>query len=149
MKSNENGNKRQVTLTAQVPEDTNVYQFTTSKKHLKGKPPYVRIFSGMTRTMAKDKDFNLTDLRVFLALLDHTEYENTIDVSQQALADDLKIPRPEVSKSLKKLVTKGYIEIFDQRGRQNIYRLNPHVAFKTRSKNLEDLCQEFAPVERL
>ena len=47
-----------------------------------------------------------------------------IDTSQSKLSEELEIAQQEISKSLKKLVDKGFIEIFAQRGRQNVYKLN-------------------------
>lgn len=143
---NKKSENRNIQFVAEnVPEDAAIYQFTAYQKHLRGKPAYLRLFTGMTFKMAADKDFNLTDHRVFLGLLAYTDFENVIDVTQQTLAEGLSIPKPDLSRSIKKLISKGYIEIFDTKGRQNIYRLNPYVAFKSRGKNLEALQDEFEP----
>jgi predicted transcriptional regulator len=140
--------KRDIQFTAEnVPKDATVNIFTAYTKHLKGKPAYLRFFTEMAFKMAADKDFTLTDLRVFLGLLNYTDFENVIDISQQALAGDLSIDRPDLSRSIKKLISKGYIQLFATKGKQNVYRLNPYVAFKSKGKNLEALQAEFEPIE--
>ena len=81
------------------------------------------------------------DLRVFLAILANLGYENTLNISQQQLADQLHIDRSATGKSIKKLISKGYLQVIDTVGRQNIYQFNPNVAFRSRAKNLKDLKQ--------
>jgi DNA-binding MarR family transcriptional regulator len=61
-------------------------------------------------------------------------------VDQKELSEGLGIVQPEVSKSIKKLIESGYLKIVDKNGRQNIYQLNPHLAFKSRAKNYRLLC---------
>ena len=62
-----------------------------------------------------------------------------MSISQQELSSQLAIHRSDVAKSIKKLISKGYLEIVDTVGRQNIYMFNPSVAFKSRAKNLKEL----------
>ncbi len=66
-------------------------------------------------------------------------FENILNISQQELSNQLEIHRPAIAKSIKKLISKGYLEIIDTVGRQNIYMFNPSVAFKSRAKNLKEL----------
>ncbi len=89
--------------------------------------------------LAVDKDFSGNDLRVFLAVLANLGFENVLSISQQELSSQLGIHRSDVAKSIKKLISKGYLEIIDTVGRQNIYMFNPSVAFKSRAKNLKEL----------
>ena len=129
------------------PEDSVVNVFTKPGKHLKN--DYARCFLNEMVTLAVDRDFTGTDLRVLLAIIGNLGYDNTINISQGQLGQELNIKRQEVTKSVGKLVSKGYLQVIDKVGRQNIYQFNPHIAFRSRAKNYKDLCrawqQETAP----
>jgi hypothetical protein len=102
--------------------------------------PHVRVFSEGLSRLAMNKDLNGTDIRVLLFILSIMEYENLLNTTQKALSEGLGIVQQEVSKSIKKLIEGGYLKIVDKNGRQNIYQLNPHLAFKSRAKNYRLLC---------
>ncbi len=129
------------------PEDSVVNVFTKPGKHLKN--DYARCFLNEMVALAVDRDFTGTDLRVLLAIIGNLGYDNTINISQGQLGQELNIKRQEVTKSVGKLVSKGYLQVIDKVGRQNIYQFNPHIAFRSRAKNYKDLCrawqQETAP----
>lgn len=124
-------------LEVYYPEDSVVNIFAKPGKYLKDS--YARYFMNEMLGLAIDKDFSGNDLRVFLGILANLGYENTLNISQQELADQLSIDRSATGKSIKKLISKGYLEIVDTVGRQNVYMLNPNVAFKSRAKNLKEL----------
>ena len=124
-------------LEVYYPEDSVVNVFAEPKKYLKG--DYARHFSSEMLGLAVDKDLSGNDLRVFLAILANLGFENILNISQQELSDQLEIHRPAIAKSIKKLISKGYLEIIDTVGRQNIYMFNPNVAFKSKAKNLKEL----------
>ena len=126
-------------LEVYYPEDSVVNIFAKPGKYLKDS--YARYFMNEMLGLAIDKDFSGNDLRVFLAILANLGYENTLNISQQQLADQLSIDRSATGKSIKKLISKGYLQITDTVGRQNIYQFNPNVAFRSRAKNLKDLKQ--------
>lgn len=119
------------------PEDSVVNVFAEPKRYLKN--DYARHFSSEMLCLAVDKDLSGNDLRVLLAILANLGFENIVNISQQKLSEQLKINRPAVARSIKKLILKGYLEIIDTVGRQNIYMFNPSVAFKSRAKNLKEL----------
>lgn len=124
-------------LEVYYPEDSVVNIFNQPTKYLKD--DYARYFSSEMLGLAVDKDFSGNDLRVFLAILANLGFDNVLNISQQELSNQLEIHRSDIAKSIKKLVSKGYLEITDTVGRQNIYMFNPSVAFKSRAKNLKDL----------
>ncbi len=120
-------------------EDSVVNIFAKPGKYLKN--DYARYFMSEILSLAMDKDFSGNDLRVFLAMLANLNYDNTLNISQQKLADQLNIDRSATGKSIKKLISKGYLQIIDKIGRQNVYQFNPHIAFRSRAKNYKDLCR--------
>ncbi len=92
--------------------------------------------------LAVDRDFNGTDLRILLAILSNLGYENILNISQKDLGEKIGIKQTESAKSIKKLISKGYLQIVGKAGgRQNVYQFNPHVAFRSRAKNYKDLCR--------
>ncbi len=121
------------------PEDLMVNVFAQPGKYLKN--DYARYFINEMLGLAVDKDFSGNDLRVFLAILANLGYENNLNISQQKIAEMLNIDRSHVTRAVKKLVSKGYLQVIKTIGRQNIYQFNPHIAFRSRAKNYKELCR--------
>ena len=121
------------------PEDSVVNVFAKPKKHLND--DYARCFLNEMLGLAVDRDLTGTDLRVLLAIIGNLGYDNTINISQGQLGQEINIKRQEVTKSIRKFVSKGYLQITSQIGRQNIYQFNPHIVFRSRAKNYKDLCR--------
>ncbi len=119
------------------PEDSVINVFEKPNKYLKDQ--YARCFLDEMADIATDKTLTGTDYRVLLAIISNLEYNNKINVSQSELSLKLNIKRPEVTKSIKKLISKHYLQVVDTIGRRNVYMLNPSVAFKSRAKNLKEL----------
>lgn len=105
--------------------------------------PHIRTFSEGLVRLATDKDLTLTDKNVLLYIAGIIDYENILDISQAQLAKDIGIVRQEVTKSIKKLCELDYLRIIGKVGRQNIYKLSPYFAFKSRAKNYKMLCNEW------
>ena len=128
---------RRVKLEITCPNDINLNVFTQPKRYLKNK--YIRFFQDDMISTANDRDFNGTDLRVLLTALGNLDYDNKLIISHAKLGEQIEIKQQEITKSFKKLVNKGYIEVIDTIGRQNIYMFNPSIALKSKAKNLKDL----------
>ena len=125
-----------------VPEGTNVFTRLHIPKYLT-EMEHVRIFTDGLLQIALDPDLSGEDIRVLLGCIGNMEYENFLDKPQGELASILGMKQPNVSRSLKKLVERDYIRIIGKAGRQNIYRINPLIAFKSRAKNLSQLVQDW------
>ncbi len=124
-------------IEVRYPNDTVVNVYPKPPKYLKD--DYVRCFSDEALGLAVDRQLSGTDFRVLLAIIGNLGYENILNVSQQELERQLNICQADISKSIKKLASKGYLQVIDTIGRRNIYMLNPNVAFKSRAKNLKEL----------
>ena len=127
-------------------KDTVVNVYPKPPKYLKD--DHVRCFSDEALGLAVDKQFSGTDFRVLLAIIGNLGYENIVNISQQELEKQLNISQANISKSIKKLVSKGYLQVIDTIGRRNIYMLNPNVAFRSRAKNFKELKQAWDIVTR-
>ena len=119
------------------PDDALINISTIPNKYLK--LPYIRSFQEEMVSLAVDRGFNGTDLRVFLVIIGNLGYENILSLTQKEIGDQVGIQPVEVTKSIKKLVNKGYLQVLTKIGRQNIYMFNPSVTFKSRAKNLKEL----------
>ncbi len=119
------------------PEDTVLNVFPKPQRYLKNS--HVRCFSNEAMALGIDKDLSGNDLRVFLIIIANLDYDNIINISQSQLAEQSGISQQNISKSITKLIFKGYLQIIGKIGRRNIYMLNPNVVFKSRAKNLKEL----------
>ncbi len=119
------------------PKEAVLNIFTAPQKHLKN--PYARIFLSEITALAKDREISHTDFRVLMSIIGHLDYNNIVNVSQKDLGIELNIKQPNIAKSIKNLINKGYLEVIDTIGRRNVYMFNPSVAFKSRAQNLKEL----------
>jgi hypothetical protein len=125
-----------------VPEGCMAKTVVTPIKMLT-EDPHIRIFNDGLSRLAMDKELNFTDVRVLLFITSIIDYENFLNVTQRELSEAMGIVQQEISKSIKKLIKGGYLKIIGTVGRQNIYRLDPHFAFKSRAKNLANLRRDW------
>ena len=126
-------------IEVRYPKDAVVNIYPKPIKYLKD--AYARCFLDEALGLAVDKDLSGTDLRVLLAIIGNLGYDNLINISQKELEKQLNISQADISKSIKKLISKGYLQIVDKIGRRNIYMINPNVIFRSRAKNLKELKQ--------
>jgi len=75
------------------------------------------------------KELTEGELRVFNYMLGVMDFENWINIPQKQIAKEIGIHPVTVSKIVKQLAEKGYIEIY-KKGRENYYRIRPEVAWK-------------------
>jgi|LakMenE18May11ns_1017448.scaffolds.fasta_scaffold9839375_1 hypothetical protein len=111
------------------------------------KMDHVRVFSDQLLTLAIDSNLTGQDWRVLAVCLSHMEFENILDISQSELANLLQVKQQHISQSMKKLIALGCLRIEDKRGKQNIYLVNPYLAFKSRSYNHKALCEVWNSIE--
>lgn len=125
-----------------IPEGCFMSNRVLPIKHLT-KMPHVRVFLDGLLTLTLDKDLTGQDIRVFWICVSEMEYENFLDRTQSQLAAIVGIKQQDVAKSLKKLLDKGFLRVIGQKGRQNVYRLNPYIVLKSRAKNLSGLIDDW------
>ncbi len=128
---------KDINFSISCPDDTLLNISTPPNRYLKS--PYIRSFQNEMVGLAIDREFNGTDLRVLLTIIGNLGYENILSLTQKEIGEQINIKPVEVTKSIKKLVKKGYLQVITKIGRQNIYMFNPTVAFKSRAKNLKEL----------
>lgn len=85
------------------------------------------IFQDILKKSAKE--LKLEEIRLLNYLLGVCEFENWIHLGQSDLSKELDMKVSNVSRALKKLKEKGYIEVIKKSG-SNYYRINPEVAWK-------------------
>lgn len=124
-------------ITIEHPEETNFYIYNKPGKHLKQE--HLRLFSNEIMTIAKDRSLNFTDCRVLLAIIGLMGFENVLNVSKDELGKQIGVDIANVSRSVKKLVERGYLLPIDNEGRKIVYMFNPDIAFKARASNYKTL----------
>jgi predicted transcriptional regulator len=125
-----------------VPEGCYAMTRVYPIKHLSNMP-HARVFFDGVLTLTLDKELTGQDIRVFWICVTEMEYENILDKTQSQLAAIAEIKQPDVAKSLKKLLDKGFLRVIGHKGRQNVYRINPLIVVKTRAKNVSGLIDEW------
>ena len=92
----------------------------------------IMIFQEMLKKAVKE--LKNDELKVFNYFLSVMDFENWINIPQKEIAKDLGIHRVNVSKAIKGLREKGYIQVIKKSG-ENYYRINPNVAWKGNEKS--------------
>ena len=80
------------------------------------------------------KELKNDEYRLFGYMLGVMTYENWIAKTQREMAKELDFDERRIRRALKGLREKGYIEVY-KTGRQNVYRINPEIAWKGSEKN--------------
>jgi DNA-binding MarR family transcriptional regulator len=120
-------------------------QLVTVLKHAKylTKMPHFRIFNEGLMEVILDENLTQQDFKVLFFVLGNMEYDNLFQMSQAAIAEELKTQQPNVAKAMKKLMNKDLIRIVGNVGRQNIYQVSPYLALKSRAKNLAPMLADW------
>jgi DNA-binding MarR family transcriptional regulator len=133
--------ERKVSFDVTYEEGERPIFFRMPKKYL-GKD-YLFVYQDFLLEIAQDKELNHTDTRIILAILSKVHYENEFSLSQADLGNLLQVAPSNISKSMLKLESKGYLFVLKTIGRQKIYMLNPYGAFRGRAKNWKELCEKW------
>lgn len=79
----------------------------------------------LQRTLAADADLDGADLRVYLYLASHLDFEKPILVPQLQIAEALGKHKEHISRSIRKLKEKRIILEGQKVGRSSTWQLNP------------------------
>ncbi|MDD5503571.1 MAG: winged helix-turn-helix domain-containing protein [Candidatus Thermoplasmatota archaeon] len=97
---------------------------------------WMMTFQDSLAIIATDDDMTGQTLKVLLLLMSELEFENYITIKQVAVAEKLKMHKPDVSKAMRILVNKGII-LKVKEGTTTGYKLNPHYGWKGKVSNME------------
>lgn len=78
----------------------------------------------------------LQEIKVFTAIFKRLDYENFIHVAQTDLVAETGMAKPNVSRSMKKLIEVGAIIPGPKVGRSATYRLSPEIGWRGGKKQL-------------
>ena len=110
---------------------------------VKLKSHYVRAFQEGLLEIILDKDLTGDDIRVFLAIISHVEYENKFIMPLGHLAEAIGMKRQNVSKSVKKLLEKQYLNREGNQGQVNHYMVDPRIIARCRNFNYKKLVEHW------
>lgn len=100
---------------------------------------FMGVQMGFQRIM-HDKDLTGVDRRVLDFFLAYMDQKNIIRHSQQDMANELKIKREAVTRSIKKLKEKDIVQYKGSK-RNGFYIVNPEIAWKGRTDDWYDLVE--------
>ena len=92
--------------------------------------------------IAEDKDIRGVDFRVLLKICARVDFENWVHLPMKELAEELRIDKAQISRSIKVLVKKGVLLKSEKIGRSYAYRLNPDFGWKGKVTHLEEYRQQ-------
>ncbi len=107
------------------------------------KSDYVRAFQEGLLEIICDKDLTGDDIRVFLGIISHVEYENKFTMPLGHLAEAIGIKRQNVSKSVKKLLEKRYLIKDGNQGQVNHYMVDPRIVLRSRNFNYKKVIKHW------
>lgn len=85
--------------------------------------------------MAKDKELTGETRRVLDYMMGTMDFENFIAVEQKQIAEELGMQASHVSRSIKKILEKGIIELGPMIGKVKTYKMNWNYAWKGKAIN--------------
>ena len=88
--------------------------------------------------LATDEDLTKEAFRILMFLLARLDFENWIQITQIEIAERLNIKKPNVSRGISLLESKGILLRGPKVGRSYAFRLNPYFGWKGKVKNLDD-----------
>ena len=97
--------------------------------------------------MAIDKEFTLSDIRVYMFIASCVDRDYKFSATQGAIAKQMGISRPSVNVSIKSLQEKDLIrENIDENGLRTYY-LNPYYIRSENKKHTEELIEIYEAIE--
>lgn len=75
-------------------------------------------------TLATDKTMTMESMRVLMYLLFKTQMKNWVQLQQKEIAEALGMKQPNVSKAIKSLTEKGFLETTTKMGKAKNYRIS-------------------------
>jgi len=83
-----------------------------------------------------------SEFRVLMKLLKWLDYENLIQIQQIEIAQELKMEKQHVNRSINKLIEVGILLKGPKIGKSCSYRLNPNFGWKGTAKNHQKALKE-------
>lgn len=118
--------------TLELPEDT-IVAVSLSRK-IPPLPTYVMLFQAVSLLIAQA--ISLPTLKVFFLFLGKLQYSNHVGVDQLTIVEEIGLSPRTVKRAVKELEENNIIIKYKdmQDHRRNVYIINPHVAWKGKSK---------------
>lgn len=96
---------------------------------------YMVMFLKEFEQIVTDNTMKFDEYRVFFFIVSRTQMKNWIQIQQSEIAEILKMKQPNVSRALKKLITKGLIETTTKMGKAKNYRVSIKVGWRGAGKS--------------
>lgn len=107
-----------------------------------GKGEWFAIFRSTVKILS-ERGLDHNDWRVLGEMMEALDYENQIGINQTEIAKKLGMNRPNVSRSIKKLINSGVIIAGEKFGTMRTYRMNPTFGWKGTAKNHRQAIKDY------
>lgn len=104
--------------------------FFLAKFRPKIKEKFMLTYQDSLYQLAINRDLPRTSFSVILYLMSIMDFDNTITINQQDIADDLQTSQQVISRAIQILDQQGYIKILSKRGQANTYLISPALCEK-------------------
>lgn len=94
------------------------------------KEGYIIMFQAALDEVSRDADISGETLRIWMQLLSRLEDKNWLHVQQSQIAEAMKMQPSHVSRAVRQLLTKGYLEEGPKVGRTKSYRISPKFSWR-------------------
>ncbi len=119
-----------------------VFVYCPKKQHsLFSREGFV-MMSQLRSDMLANSDLGLVDFRVLMKLIAILDMDNLIAINQTELANEMKLKRPNFSRSIKKLLSEEIIIEGAKLGQHRSYRLNAYYGWKGSTENHADALEK-------
>ena len=132
---------KNITYKIECPEDKKVMGIVIPEKKLKSN--YTRTFQDGLLEIIRDKELSGDDIRVLFGMVSQMEYENKFTMPLSHLGKKLDIARSTISKSVKKLLMKGYLVRDGSQGQVSHYMLDPRIAVRCRNSKYSKVLNQW------
>lgn len=109
MKTNKQNLKEELATLVDDLDETQQISLIKSKKKIKPNEPFVLTFYKNLANAFSSNELTKLDVRVLFTVIQYVSFGNVINLTQQTIAEDLKIDQSQVSKSFKRLEKSGII----------------------------------------
>lgn len=96
------------------------------------------IFQQAIGALGSDKTISARSKEILLYIIGQMDFENWVMIEQSGIAEKFEMQRPNVSRCIKELLSRGYLEQGPKLGKTNSYKVNLQLVWKGRAKNRQD-----------
>lgn len=96
------------------------------------------IFQQAVGALGVDKSITARSKEILLYIIGQMDFENWVMIEHTTIAEKFEMQRPNASRCIKELLTRGYLEQGPKLGRINSYKVNLQLVWKGKAINRQN-----------